>query len=129
MDEMGQYKKENGKPPKLTCIFDHNMIINTPIGPKISPLRCPNILRDYFYRTDQTTEIRLSLGFYSSENKYTMVKEVWEEFKDNVNSADIRNHFKLWVSHILGTFIDPPGPETVCYSIMIPLQPIQAYLS
>ena len=50
---------ENEKPPKLTCIFDLNMIINTPIGPDISPLRCPNILRDYFFRST-TEELQLS---------------------------------------------------------------------
>lgn len=94
---MGQFRMENGKPPKLTCIFDHNMIINTPIGPDVSPLRCPNILRDYFFRTEETKEIRLSLGFYTRDDKYTMVKEVWEDFERKVNSNDIRNHFKPWV--------------------------------
>ena len=61
MDEMGQFKPENGKAPKLTCIFDHNKIMETPIGPDISPLRCPNVLRDYFYRSE-TPHLRLSLG-------------------------------------------------------------------
>ena len=97
MDEMAQFKSENGRPPKLTCIFDHNMIINTPIGPDISPLRCPNILRDRFYRSN-TEELRLSLGFYTSDNKRTMVKEVWDHFKKNVNSSELLNNFKFRVS-------------------------------
>ena len=97
MDEMAQFKTENGKPPKLTCIFDHNMIINTPIGPNISPLRCPNILRDYFYRSE-TEELQLSLGFYTSDKKRTMVNETWNDFKTDVNSNEIRDLFKLRVS-------------------------------
>ena len=96
MDEMAQFRTENGKPPKLTCIFDHNMILNTPIGPDISPLRCPNILRDFFYRSD-TEELHLSLGFYTSDKKRTMVKDVWDDFKEDVNSKDIQNNFKFWV--------------------------------
>ena len=100
MDDMAQFRTENGKPPKLTCIFDHNMIINTPIGPDISPLRCPNILRDYFYRSD-TEELHLSLGFYTSDKKRTMVKKTWEDFRAIVNSNEIRENLKFWVSLLI----------------------------
>ena len=62
---------------ELTCLFNHDLIQRTPVGPRVTPLKCPSILRDFFYRkvNDLNDDFKLQVGFYSDEPQQTLMNQ------------------------------------------------------
>ena len=73
----------------ITCLFNHDLIMETPIGPDVAPLKCPNVIRDLFYRNHVVTKIsdlKLKLGFYTDNPTETLLRNTTTEFEERINS-------------------------------------------